>query len=262
MSTAVNAISKAKGVLFVIAAGNAGPSNKVSAPAAADLSIAVAAIDKSRNLANFSSRGPRLINMALKPDISAPGVSITAARANHGSGDPYATFSGTSMASPMVAGSAALVWQLHPTWTREQVKDALLTSAVPIGSACEVSAFDQGAGAVSLAGILDQSVTADPGTVSFGIVRGSATKELTLQNLTHKPMTVSLSASLCVAGKPDGLLQVTPSQVTIPAGAAAHSQTIVVSASDFKKSGTFTGAISVEDLGALVAREAVGLVVK
>ncbi len=262
MSSAVNAISKTKGVLFVIAAGNAGPQNKVSTPAAADMSIAVAAIDKSRDLASFSSRGPRLTNMALKPDISAPGVKITAARANYGTADPYVAFSGTSMASPMVAGSAALVWQLHPSWTREQVKDALLTSAVPIGGDCETSAFDQGAGAVDLPGILDQTVTADPGSVSFGIVKNSASKDLTLQNLTGTSMTLTVKASLCQAGKPDGTLEVTPSQVTIPAASAGGSQAVVAKVTGFKKSGTFTGEILVENGSKVVAREAVGLVVK
>ena len=140
------------------------------------MSIAVAAIDKARGLAPFSSRGPRLSNMALKPDIAAPGVNITAAKANYGSGNPYVAYSGTSMATPMVAGAAALVWQLHPTWSREQVKDALLTSAVPIGSSCEVSAFDQGAGVVSLAGILDQTIIIDPGSVSFGTIRDSTSR--------------------------------------------------------------------------------------
>jgi len=262
MSSAVNAISKAKGVLFAIAAGNSGPRNKVSTPAAADESIAVAAIDKSRNLAAFSSRGPRINNMALKPDISAPGVSITAARANYGTDDPYATYSGTSMATPMVAGSAALVWQLHPDWTREMVKNALLTSATPIGDSCEVSAFDQGAGAVNLAAILDQKVTTDPGTVSFGIVKGTASRQVTLRNLTNEPVSLTLSASLCQGGKPDGTLAVTPAAVTLLPGSQSEVQTFAVNATGFKKSGTFFGAITIEDHGKLVARAAVGLVVK
>lgn len=262
MSSTVNAISKAKGVLFAIAAGNSGPRNKVSTPAAADESIAVAAIDKAGNLAAFSSRGPRINNMALKPDISAPGVSITAARANYGSGDPYATFSGTSMATPMVAGSAALVWQLHPEWTREMVKDALLTSATPIGGACEVSAFDQGAGAVNLAAILDQKVSADPGTVSFGIVKGSASLPVTLRLLSDEPTTVTINASLCQAGNPDGKLEVTPSQMTLQPGSQATVQSLLVGATGFKKSGTYSGAITLYDRDQLVARLAVGLVVK
>jgi hypothetical protein len=151
---------------------------------------------------------------------------------------------------------------LHPDWTREQVKDALMTSAVPIGGSCEVSAFDQGAGAVSLAGILDQSVTADPGSVSFGIVKGGAAREVTLRNLTDEPITVSLGASLCEAGKPDGTLRVTPSEATIPAASAGGQILVVVNTADFKKSGTFTGAITIQAGGKLVAREAVGLVVK
>ena len=140
LSQAVNNISAKKNVLFVIAAGNSGQrtgnGRLVSAPGAADAALTVGAIDKARNLAAFSSRGPRLGNYAVKPDIVAPGVSITSARANGKDGNWYATYSGTSMATPMVSGAAALVWQLHPGWSAQQVKDALMNAANPIGAQC------------------------------------------------------------------------------------------------------------------------------
>jgi hypothetical protein len=134
LSREVNNITQKKNVLFVIAAGNAGPSRKVSTPAAADLSLAVGAVDKTPAMASFSSRGPRIKDMALKPDMVAPGVQITAPRANYGSGNPYATYSGTSMATPMVAGSAALIAQLHPGWSAMQIKHALMSAAAPLGT--------------------------------------------------------------------------------------------------------------------------------
>lgn len=77
-------------------------------PGAADAALTVGAVDKSDALADFSSRGPRLGDMAIKPEITAPGVDIVAARAagtNLGTpvGTDYTTLNGTSMATPHVA---------------------------------------------------------------------------------------------------------------------------------------------------------------
>ena len=84
-----------------------------------------------RNFASFSSGGPRTGDSALKPDISAPGVSILSTAS--GSGNKGYFLSGTSMASPHVAGIAALVRQAHPGWTTEQVKAAIVNSGDPGG---------------------------------------------------------------------------------------------------------------------------------
>jgi hypothetical protein len=257
MSQAVNAITQKKGVLFAIAAGNSGPRLKVSTPAAADSSIAVAAVDKARNLATFSSRGPRLKDMALKPDIAAPGVAITAARANYGSGDPYATYSGTSMATPMVAGSAALVWQMHPSWTQSQVKDALLSSAAPIGQACAIGAFDQGAGLVNLAAIVAQRAFFAPGSLSFGQISGPASSTTSITNISDAPMSLQLRVSLC--GQKDDQARVTPTEVKIAPG---QSVKVTVTVSGAKKSGPLFGDLQALSGGDPVARAAVGVVVK
>ncbi|MDB5059081.1 MAG: putative secreted peptidase, partial [Chloroflexi bacterium] len=218
MSRAVNAISEKKGVLFVIAAGNSGPRVKVSTPAAANQSLAVGAIDKERDLAAFSSRGPRLKDMALKPDIVAPGVRITAARANYGSGSPYATFSGTSMATPMVAGSAALVWQLHPTWTALQVKAAMISAASPIGLQCAVSAFDQGSGVVDLARLVNQSVMVAPGSLSFGTLTGGNGKlSAQIVNLKKDAISLTFNVIACPSSSAaDELVDVSPAKLTVP----------------------------------------------
>src|SRR5207244_3158394 len=76
--------------------------------------------------ASFSSAGPQDLNSALKPDIVAPGVSVQSTLI--GSGTEGARFSGTSMATPHVAGIAALVREAHPSWTVAEVKAAILNT--------------------------------------------------------------------------------------------------------------------------------------
>src|SRR5207302_8380375 len=81
--------------------------------------------------ASFSSGGPRIGDSSLKPDVSAPGVSITST--GSGTGNAAATISGTSMSSPHVAGVAALTRQAHPTWTVEDIKAAIVNTGRPSG---------------------------------------------------------------------------------------------------------------------------------
>jgi len=97
--------------------------------------------------APFTSRGPRGFDSYLKPEVTAPGVGIFAAAMGTGIGG--VSYSGTSMAAPHVAGVAALLRQAHPTWTPEQVKAAMMNTAVdlvdgspvPIQGAGRVDAF-------------------------------------------------------------------------------------------------------------------------
>ncbi len=110
VSAAVDQAADA-GILVVVAAGNAGPAkNTIGTPGAARKAVTVAAmIDTGESgfaMAYFSSRGPTLDGRT-KPDVGGPGWAITAPAANSGSG--YATYSGTSMATPFVSGVAALI---------------------------------------------------------------------------------------------------------------------------------------------------------
>src|SRR5439155_15358017 len=78
-------------------------------------------------LSSFSSRGSRRGDNALKPDIAAPGQNIFSARV--GSGNEGETLSGTSMAAPHVAGTMAILKQIHPTWTPQQLKALVMNTA-------------------------------------------------------------------------------------------------------------------------------------
>src|SRR5690606_35084950 len=97
LSLAVNRLSEDSGALFVVAAGNAGPSARtVSAPATADAALAVGNNTRDGTLHFSSSRGARLGDNAVKPEVTAPGVGIVAARPGGG----HQPLSGTSMAAP------------------------------------------------------------------------------------------------------------------------------------------------------------------
>ncbi|MGH3681963.1 MAG: S8 family serine peptidase, partial [Natronosporangium sp.] len=109
LSQAVNTLTAQHDTLFVIAAGNAGArgDGSVGSPGAADAALTVGSVNKAEQLAGSSSRGPRLGDFAIKPDLTAPGVSIVSARgAGTSLGAPvnenYTTASGTSMATPHV----------------------------------------------------------------------------------------------------------------------------------------------------------------
>ncbi|MDN3357905.1 S8 family peptidase [Actinomadura sp. DC4] len=118
-------------------------------------------------IAGFSSRGPSRSNSGdlLKPDIAAPGVSILAAVAPPtNSGDGFAFESGTSMATPHIAGLAAIYLGLHPTMSPMAIKSALMTTAKPTKNAdgsVNEDVFAQGAGEVTPRSMLDPGVVYD-----------------------------------------------------------------------------------------------------
>ena len=129
-------------------------------------------------VADFSSGGPRWGDLALKPELAAPGVDIVSAAS--GSTNGVAWFSGTSMATPVVAGVAALVKQANPTWTPALIKSALINTAKSVGS--NVLLRSVGAGRVNALNAVKAKVTIDAGpnaTMSFGMVYGDAAATLT-----------------------------------------------------------------------------------
>ncbi|WP_028988346.1 S8 family serine peptidase [Thermicanus aegyptius] len=133
-SLAVNRAVDA-GLTVVVAAGNSGPSQyTVGSPGAAEKAITVAAMgDLGENgfyLAGFSSRG-YTADGRVKPDIAAPGVNITAAKA--GTTNGYVTYSGTSMATPFTAGTVALMLDANPSLTPVSIKNLLGSTAIDWG---------------------------------------------------------------------------------------------------------------------------------
>ena len=200
-SLAVDALSAETGTLFVIASGNDYSDAAVGAPGAAAAALTVGAVDDQDALADFSSRGPRRGDASIKPNITAPGVGIVAARAagtNLGTpvGERYTTLSGTSMATPHVAGAAALLAQAHPDWTYTQLKDALTATAAP-GA---YSPFQQGSGRVDLTRAVGQRVYG-PATADFGRVPDPSTEPVARTLGYHNDSDTAVTLDLSVTGR-------------------------------------------------------------
>lgn len=126
------------GVIVVASIGNSGDTFfTTGSPGAATRAVTVAATrveadDSNDTIASFSARGPRTGDNLLKPDLAAPGVQIVSAL--NGSGNRAAALNGTSMATPFVAGSLALLRQLYPTWSVEELKALVMNTATVVRS--------------------------------------------------------------------------------------------------------------------------------
>jgi subtilisin family serine protease len=224
ISQAVNELSKAHGTLFVTAAGNASPFQKVSSPAAADAALAVANMTKSGQVSATSSRGPRLGDAAMKPEIAAPGTDITAARAKDSPGEGgHVAKSGTSMAAPHVAGAAAILAGQHPDWNGEAIKSALIATASPV----EAHPYEAGNGRVDIARATTSPVRVTPSSVSANL-KWPETKPrkntVTYRNTGSTPLTLSLALDLKDAtgqAAPAALARLSTAKLTIAAGKEA-----------------------------------------
>ncbi|MXM65042.1 S8 family serine peptidase [Streptomyces sp. HUCO-GS316] len=250
----VNKLSETKGILFAIAAGNEGEfgAQTVGSPGSAASALTVGAVDDQDKLASFSSRGPGMDGQ-IKPDVTAPGVDITAAAAPGSiieqevgqKPEGYLTISGTSMATPHVAGAAAILKQQHPDWTYAELKGTL-TGSTKGGT---YTPFEQGSGRIQVDKAIKQSVIADPSSVGFGIQQWPhtddtpVTKQLTYRNLGTKDVTLKLTSTATNPkgqAAPAGFFKLGATTVTVPAGGKASVDLTV----NTKLGGTVDGAYS------------------
>src|SRR4051794_28832700 len=167
----------AAGVVPVVAAGNDFTDlgfGSVSSPGSAPSAITVAAADARNVIAGFSSGGPTPLSLQMKPDVTAPGVSILSSLpASQGT---FGLLSGTSMATPHVAGAAALLKERHPTWTVAQIKSALELTGAPVraSTGAEVPSSREGGGMIDLTRADVPLIFAAPSGLSFGEVAPGA----------------------------------------------------------------------------------------
>jgi len=136
----------------------------------------------NHSVATFSSGGPRWGDLALKPEVAAPGVSIVSARS--GSGNESETMSGTSMATPVTAGVAALLKQRRTTWSPAAIKQALIGTASSVDAGTPLRSVGAGRVNAQMALTTTSTIAAGPNsTLSFGWVSGDAASTL-IKNLT------------------------------------------------------------------------------
>uniref|UniRef100_UPI003F492176 S8 family serine peptidase n=1 Tax=Nonomuraea bangladeshensis TaxID=404385 RepID=UPI003F492176 len=222
LEQAVQSLSERHGVLVVAAAGNGYGARTLSSPASADAALAVGAVDRSDGMAEFSSRGPRVGDSAVKPEITAPGTDIVAARGKDSGGDGlYVSRSGTSMAAPHVAGAAAILAGRHPDWDGRKLKATLMGAAAPSPDA---EVFAQGAGRLDVARAVKQSLTGEPPAVSFGLrpwPNGDrpVTQPITYRNDGTAPVTLGLA----VEHDAHAVFTVNPSSLVVPPGGVAQA---------------------------------------
>jgi hypothetical protein len=252
MESMLNELSAQYGTLFVVAAGNDGIGG-VNSPGSAAAALTVAAVDGKDATAEFSSRGPRHGDLVAKPDISAPGVGIIAAKAAHGRiGSPtenpqYVGLDGTSMATPHVAGAAAVLAGQHPDWTGQQIKNVLMASAKTTSTI-----FEQGAGRLNLGRAISQPLAADPPSISVSTQLwphtddAAVNRELKYHNYGKTPLTLTLSTDVRgPSGKPapDGMFTVTPKTVTVAPGEDT-SVTVVTNTRIGTEDGQYAGRVT------------------
>ncbi|MFY1695738.1 MULTISPECIES: S8 family serine peptidase [unclassified Solwaraspora] len=233
LEEAVDTLTAQTGALFVIAAGNSGTDASIGSPGSADAALTVGAVDRDDTLADFSSRGPRTGDDAVKPDITAPGVGIVAARAAGTTLDTpvdahYVAASGTSMATPHVTGAVALLAQRRPGWSAQRLKAALMGAAAPQPG---TGAYPQGAGRVDVARAITQRVVATPASVSFGRTAWphhddeAVTKTVTYRNTTGTDQTLALAVDAVGptgTPAPAGVFSAGATEVTVPAQGTAE----------------------------------------
>jgi subtilisin family serine protease len=200
----------AAGVVPVVAAGNdfeVAGLGSIGSPANTPDAITVAASTGGSwstppdVIADFSSAGPSPISLAPKPDVTAPGVEVVSSVPP----DQWQAWDGTSMATPEVSGAAALLLQSHPTWTVQQVKSALASTAVPAKAhGHEASTLREGSGRIDIPAANAPLIFTSPTTLSWGLVyRGfQCSRYLSITNAGGgpAPWTVSLAPQTLPAG--------------------------------------------------------------
>lgn len=191
-------------------------------------------------ITSFSSAGPTAFEHMLKPDVTAPGGEILSATLPEFAGASFASFNGTSMATPHVAGAAALLRQRHPGWTPFEVRSALVSTAGPAWAdtarTTEASVFLEGGGMIDVPAADAPQVFMSPTSLSFGdlnVNKAAARRVLVVEvadagggsgtwSVELRPQSASAGASL----EAPALVTLAPggrAELPVAAGASAQA---------------------------------------
>lgn len=225
-------------LLSELAAGN----NKISFNIAFSKNV-------DETMAGFSSRGPVTLSWMIKPDVSAPGVNIVSTFP----GNAYAALQGTSMSSPHVAGAAAILVQKNPNWGTEDVKAALMNTAVDVIDPATGVAYkhnSQGAGSIRIVDALNTKTLVAPGSHSFGkFVKGSGKQvekqSFEIKNLSNVHKNYSFDVEF--DGNPDGIKVMLSNNLKVNAGKSQQVNFNVQVDTSKLVPGYYEGTITVND---------------
>jgi subtilisin family serine protease len=216
-------------------------------------------------MADFSSQGPTDVDFRVKPDVVAPGVNVLSSiPVSFCGGAPcWAFFQGTSMATPHLAGSAAVVRQQHSNWSAAQIRSAIVNTADQgvlknyLTGALETDVNITGSGRENLLSAVNAKVAVDPVSVSFGAVPSGSgqtqTFTATLTNIGSGSGNYSVSVG---SGGGGVTYSVSPSSVSIAPGASANV-TITMSAKKGATGGGHQALLSIKSGGNEVAHAVV-----
>jgi subtilisin family serine protease len=202
------------GVVVCVASGNSGRYHSVSSPGTSRRAITVGAVDAGNSVASFSSRGPTPKDLTMKPEIGAPGVFINSSLP----GNRYGPASGTSMATPHVAGACALLKALHPDWTPAQIKTAIMINA----GFNDQETMGTGSGRLDVYGAATGPLSIDKPSIDLGLdppQSTSWTQSRTFRVTNRSEVTLSYTVRTTEG---QGIVaQVAPSTLELAPGAAA-----------------------------------------
>jgi minor extracellular serine protease Vpr len=222
-------------------------------------------------MAGFSSQGPTDVDFRVKPDVVAPGVNVLSSIPHQFCDAPpcFAFFQGTSMATPHLAGSAAIVRQQHPTWSAAQVRSAIVNTAdqgvlrdFQTGTQFVTDVNITGAGRENLLSAVNASAALDPVSVSFGAVPSGSgqtlTFDVTLTNLTGGTQTFGVAVG---AGGGGVSFSVDPASLSLGAGESG-TVTVTMVADQGAAGGDHSDWLTVSVGGSPVAHAAVYTLIK
>ena len=207
-------------------------------------------------IASFSSSGPRSGDGNLKPDVTAPGVSISSTAVGTGTGSEI--LSGTSMAAPHTSGVAALTRQAHPEWRTEDVKSAIMHTADPAGVAgyrtrAAGAGFVQAPGSTATQVVARTSGGKFGGALNFGVAEFrnpySRSLEITLRNLGGATASFNV-AQTSPQGGPHSI-GLSSSAVSVPAGGEA-TVSVTLNVAPATAGAADTGPLSYQDVAGLI----------
>jgi minor extracellular serine protease Vpr len=223
--------------------------SNADAPVTLDPSLMAVSGGAGNTMAAFSSRGPSAGESAIKPEIVATGTTMYMGTQKF---DPngvmydasgFTVAQGTSFSAPLVAGAAALVKQKNPGFGPAQLKSAVVNTATADATdgGAPAGAIAQGGGRLDARTAVQAGFTAEPSTLSFGVLRSRSlppTQGLTLRNHGTAPLALTLSVT------PSGLLSLDRTAVTIAPGQSANVLATLSGA--LPPAGSYEGAVSIQ----------------